>query len=773
MNTRPVLYAAVILLAVSPSLAPWAANASSSPPLARSVARQPHAESKSVSLRCPTPTVTPRASFVALGDSYSAGEGMNCYLTGNGNAQSAGCHRSRKSWAVGWMSESARTFAACTGAIIANIAEEIQEKKGATLQIKAITSDTEAASLTIGGNDALFASLISDCMSLKVDVPGSSDLLIDEITESMGCWFPMKFSEIRMPWIQDRLVEVYEKILAKADSSREWDYAIPTGTNRHFRLAVATYPRIFPGNLKGTPKWDESSQYCQVANLKAGPATLRFGFTEWNVSQFNRLQDQLNQSIRDAVNEIRTTGDKRIRLVDLEKAFPTNTVSCGRKGQPTPFVNGLMFSQGQAARFAACKVFADECLIAQWNTDPEQLVSSASFHITDAGQKPIARQFERVIDSPVPLSVIGRTPPGVTPGAPYSYRLRRVGGQVKARWKIVKGSLPSGLQLTSDGNVSGTSTGAGLPATVTVQVRSGAETDRATLLFDLAEAGDASTISTEDASCGLRPTGMPECWGREDYTGYTPLYTPPAGAFSTISVDGSHACGVRPTKAIECWSWDYYYVPEPPPGQYRSVTTGNTHDCGLRTDATVVCWGVDYFTPPERDRRLMAPQGSFLSISAGFDYTCGLRTTLSIVCWGDNDHGRVSTVPSGSFIGVSAGRNFSCAIRTDKSIVCWGDDTYGQVSASPAGRFSAVSAGYSHACALRETGQAVCWGDDSPTTSSPMRVGPGRYISISSGLNRTCALAMNGTVHCWGDHFNSEELSPPWGKFASRSDLAR
>ena len=88
--------------------------------------------------------------YVALGDSYASGVGSREYYDGSGV-----CQRSPHAYPV----ESAArlgatlTFRACAGAMVADVA----------VQLRALDADTRYVSVQVGGNDAGFTRVITEC----------------------------------------------------------------------------------------------------------------------------------------------------------------------------------------------------------------------------------------------------------------------------------------------------------------------------------------------------------------------------------------------------------------------------------------------------------------------------------------------------------------------------------------------------------------------------------------------------------------------------------
>ncbi|MFI6878109.1 SGNH/GDSL hydrolase family protein [Streptomyces sp. NPDC050400] len=91
--------------------------------------------------------------YVALGDSYSSGVGAGSYDSGSGD-----CKRSTKAYPALWAaahSPSSFTFAACSGARTDDVLAG---------QLGSLGSGTGLVSISIGGNDAGFADVMTTCV---------------------------------------------------------------------------------------------------------------------------------------------------------------------------------------------------------------------------------------------------------------------------------------------------------------------------------------------------------------------------------------------------------------------------------------------------------------------------------------------------------------------------------------------------------------------------------------------------------------------------------
>ncbi|MFJ8004955.1 SGNH/GDSL hydrolase family protein [Streptomyces fagopyri] len=91
--------------------------------------------------------------YVALGDSYSSGVGADSYISSSGD-----CLRSTKSYPYLWAaahSPSSFAFTACSGARTGDVLAN---------QLAPLNSSTGLVSISIGGNDAGFADVMTTCV---------------------------------------------------------------------------------------------------------------------------------------------------------------------------------------------------------------------------------------------------------------------------------------------------------------------------------------------------------------------------------------------------------------------------------------------------------------------------------------------------------------------------------------------------------------------------------------------------------------------------------
>jgi lysophospholipase L1-like esterase len=202
--------------------------------------------------------------YVALGDSYSAGEGVEDFEIGT----DPGCHRSIAAYPRILQSDLSlglghAKFAACTGATTENILYSGQN--GEPAQIEALTENTEVVTLSVGGNDVAFASYVTGCVWPGYCGPNS--IVYDAMMDG-----------IEAPAFKSNLVSVYEEVLSEAPNAQVY---------------VVDYPYVSLSYSAYDPNTD-----CGGLNL-AGT---------------REVQEALNSVIKDAVEV--EVNDSRLHLVE-------------------------------------------------------------------------------------------------------------------------------------------------------------------------------------------------------------------------------------------------------------------------------------------------------------------------------------------------------------------------------------------------------------------------------------------------------------------------
>ncbi|RZT17121.1 GDSL-like lipase/acylhydrolase family protein [Kribbella sp. VKM Ac-2569] len=145
-------------------------------------------------------------NYVALGDSYASGVGTRSYIESSGS-----CQRSTKAYAyidAGRIGANL-TFVACSGARVADVTAN---------QLPSVTRSTNIVSVQVGGNDAGFSSVITECAkpSWLADCTGAVANAQSIINNTLP----------------GRLNTLYSSIRSRASSAK---------------VVVVGYPRLFNG----------------------------------------------------------------------------------------------------------------------------------------------------------------------------------------------------------------------------------------------------------------------------------------------------------------------------------------------------------------------------------------------------------------------------------------------------------------------------------------------------------------------------------------------
>jgi lysophospholipase L1-like esterase len=210
-----------------------------------------------------------RIRYVALGDSYSSGEGVAPYEPGTDTSRDR-CHRSTRAYPRLLTLPGARLtrdFYACTGATTANVLKAARFGEPPQLSRPRLRG-ARLVTISIGGNDAAFSSVVALCSRL-VPVPCYRGPAARRIRE-------------RIASLRSTLADTYRAIRARAGSRAE--------------LVVVDYPNLFPPGNAACGK---------LKSLYSAPAR----------AFIRRAGGELDDVIAKAA------GDAHVRFVDVRKAF--------------------------------------------------------------------------------------------------------------------------------------------------------------------------------------------------------------------------------------------------------------------------------------------------------------------------------------------------------------------------------------------------------------------------------------------------------------------
>ncbi|MER5376809.1 SGNH/GDSL hydrolase family protein [Streptomyces sp. NPDC002553] len=155
--------------------------------------------------------LAPDGGYVALGDSYSSGVGAGSYVSSSGS-----CKRSGKAFPYLWNaahSPSSFAFTACSGARTGDVLAG---------QLGPLNASTGLVSVTVGGNDAGFADVMTTC------VTSSDSTCVARIDTARA------YVDSTLP---GKLDSVYSAIRSKAPNAR----VVVLGYPRFYKLGTACF----------------------------------------------------------------------------------------------------------------------------------------------------------------------------------------------------------------------------------------------------------------------------------------------------------------------------------------------------------------------------------------------------------------------------------------------------------------------------------------------------------------------------------------------------
>jgi lysophospholipase L1-like esterase len=221
--------------------------------------------------------LTRGSRLLAMGDSYSSGEGAGDYQPGTDTSDNT-CHRSRNAWPT-LLAEQRNLKVvpsiACSGATLTDLlfGRPDGQPERRRSQLGRITGNPNIITVTVGGNDIGFRKILEDCIV--------SDCVAD-YRRSSGDVLDAKIDELAR-----RLPAAYRTIQAAAPSAR---------------LFVVDYPKLFPD---GKPN-------CAALNR----------ITPAEGDYLNRKVERADVAILDAVRQAGATG------IDVSTALQGGELSC-------------------------------------------------------------------------------------------------------------------------------------------------------------------------------------------------------------------------------------------------------------------------------------------------------------------------------------------------------------------------------------------------------------------------------------------------------------
>jgi lysophospholipase L1-like esterase len=264
-------------------------------------------------------------SYVALGDSYAAGEGVQPYEEAAGDLPLGdNCHRSMRAYplVLNFVEPQNRDFFfACASAWIGNVLDEPQITDRATRRRNRfgvqgegrLDDDTVLVTLMVGGNDAEFTDVFKFCAAPRrrscLDDPYVDDDRDDGPYDADDDGTLLDWADSRLAQIEEQLTDLFGDLRARAG---------------HARILVLGYPHLFPpASVK--PR----SLVCRAAYFVAFQGGERSGL--------RTLTDDLNAAID------RAASASGVEFVPTSTIFAGHE-PCGRHGQWVNFIKRQGFA---------------------------------------------------------------------------------------------------------------------------------------------------------------------------------------------------------------------------------------------------------------------------------------------------------------------------------------------------------------------------------------------------------------------------------------------
>jgi hypothetical protein len=288
---------------------------------------------------------TASSQYVALGDSYSSGEGLQSsaasYIS---PSNSDGCHRSTKAYPVlvamslninldQFETYGSGGFVACSGATSKDV---VNGENGEPSQLSALSPETRWVTVTDGGDDLHFSNVLIACLDVRASVTIRSTTRSYTqsgiVRESKTCSDYLATANSLFKTSQGtskeetELEHVYEQIFTDAPNAD---------------VAVLNYPQLFTASPPA---------FCPVAGgtslsslFKVRSAQLEVGYSKTQISEFNRVESELNVAIAGAVSDMSALGHD-VQLVDVNSLTKASALPCDVATNGRSDMNALRLS---------------------------------------------------------------------------------------------------------------------------------------------------------------------------------------------------------------------------------------------------------------------------------------------------------------------------------------------------------------------------------------------------------------------------------------------
>ena len=690
-------------------------------------------------------SATAKINYVALGDSYSSGEGLAAQATGyisnlGYNTGNDGCHRAsdaypelvKKSFGN---SLGSFTFVACSGAYSGATASAVaafdqggsmvsgRDKKAPQLSTKYLAPSVNDISLTIGGNDAGFAKVAISCASIMLKTGPIQEVTgIPPSLTGGSCASRLALSNkvigdgTATSNLAQGLISTYEAILNDAPNAR---------------LAVLTYPQIL------TPKQIPTSKFCPLTGGMLIPktdTTAYLGFNSKVQGDFDTMETAANSDITSAVAAVALLPEYqgRIRVVDTTSITSSYAQPCNTTTMSQSDINGIDLALGDGIIQLYRCIFRTNSGASCMN-----LIATRTLHPTKIGHERMASALEAAFgenwnSTSKVLSVVGE-------GKGYCALL--TSGGVDCWGYGYAGELGNGQFYTSGNG------GSAVPVAVVSTSGSGALRGVNSLAAD-----------NEGGNCAQLTSGGVDCWGygadgalgdgqlSDSAVPVTVVGTSGSGTLNGVAdldSDNGGFCARLGSGGVDCWG----------NGNDGELGNGQFYTSGIYGSAVPVA------VVSTSGSGTLSGVADLDSDSGGY---CALLTSGGVDCWGFGYDGELG---NGQFY-TSGNEGSAVPVAV---VSTSGSGTLGNVASLTGGGSGEAIDSY---CALLTSGEVDCWGfggngnlgngqfypNDNDGSAVPVAVvstsGSGTLDGVASlagdGTESYCALLTSGEVDCWG-----------------------
>ena len=272
--------------------------------------------------------------YVALGDSYSSGEGSF-----NPNLAGGACHRSSDSYPhylANTENLDLPDLQACSGAVTDDFYVPNPNRPGEIAQLDPINDYTEVVTLTIGGNDIGFTDIAKECANyaLRYGYGCSNSPVFDDAGARIAALAgidttPGDGQMIRTP--ENREIHPIKDILK--------DIAEAAAPNA--KILIAGYPQLFGENYVYYDEEDgdaPGTYLCEVSSGFVGP-TVKYSLGD--AQTLNVLGRELNTVISEAVDA--AVDELNDPNIVIEYQTPVFFNGHGLCDSGNPWVNGIVY----------------------------------------------------------------------------------------------------------------------------------------------------------------------------------------------------------------------------------------------------------------------------------------------------------------------------------------------------------------------------------------------------------------------------------------------